>query len=119
MSSFDEARDRAKLMAGLGNNFVCVNRKASPMAAELVSDMTDAIWGLLKCELPEIPQLEPIDFGPNDEDRVKDMFGKVFLLDYEYRRTVSDWQQSLHLARNSASEAATIYRRWLKTQESE
>lgn len=67
-----------------------------------------------------IEQLQPIDFGPNDDDRVKDMFEKVFLVEYESNRNVLDFgiDASLNTANYCASEAAKIYRAWLKEQAS-
>lgn len=67
-----------------------------------------------------IEQLQPIEFGPNDDDRVKDMFEKVFLVEYESNRNVLDLgiDASLNTANYCASEAAKIYRAWLKEQAS-
>lgn len=73
--------------------------------------------------MPEIKieQLQPIDFGPNDEDRVKDMFEKVFLLEYGYSRDKDDGtsDDACRYAQNTAIDATDIYRRWLKEQEAE
>lgn len=68
----------------------------------------------------EMYDLEPIQFGPNDDDRVKDMFEKVFLVEYESNRNVLDFgiDASLNTANYCASEAAKIYRAWLKEQAS-
>lgn len=68
----------------------------------------------------ETHDLEPIQFGPSDDDRMKDMFEKVFLVEYESNRNVLDFgiDASLNTANYCASEAAKIYRAWLKEQAS-
>ncbi len=62
-----------------------------------------------------IEQLQPIDFGPNDDDRVKDLYEKVFLLEYENSRKDSrkDSDDANDCADDAASRAAFLYREWL------
>ena len=71
--------------------------------------------------MPEIKiePLQPIDFGQSDEDRVKDMFEKVFLVEYELSRNGYGIESSMDMASSTANEAAKLYRRWLKAQEHE
>ena len=70
----------------------------------------------------EMYDLEPIQFGPNDDDRVKDMFEKVFLVEFELSRTGTGTSTHIDNCLNTsnycASEAAKIYRAWLKEQAS-
>ncbi len=67
-----------------------------------------------------IEQLQPIDFGPNDDDRVKDMFEKVFLVEYAHSRDVArlDYDEALNYADEAAKGSADYYRAWLKEQAS-
>lgn len=71
--------------------------------------------------MPEIKiePLQPIDFGPNDEDRVKDLFEKVFLFEYEVHR--KEYGALPDRAEAEAGRIADVtsrkYRNWLKKQE--
>jgi hypothetical protein len=51
-----------------------------------------------------------------DEDRVKDMFEKVFLLEYEHRIEM-EFIQKRAGAMLCAMDVVKDYRRWLKDQE--
>lgn len=67
-----------------------------------------------------IEQLQPIDFGRNDDDRVKDMFEKVFLVEYTHSRDTAgmDYDEALNYSDEAAKGAADYYRAWLKEQAS-
>ena len=54
-----------------------------------------------------------------DEDRVKDMYEKVFLLEYGYSRDKDDGtsDDACRYAQNTAIDATDIYRRWLQERD--
>ena len=67
----------------------------------------------------ELHDLEPIQFGPNDDDRVKDMFEKVFIVEYGRQKDRDiGIGGAINGANYCASEVAKIYRKWLKEQAS-
>lgn len=121
MSEFESAMLKSKLILDRADEYLSVNTDSAPTSARLVRDMAIAMRGLRSLQYPEMQQLEPIAFGPNDEDRVKDMFEKVFLLEYGYSRDKDDGDSydACRHAQNTAIEVTDIYRRWLKEQKAE
>lgn len=121
--TFQEMMSDARLALITGNEFLRLGG-GTDLSRMTVGALCAALQDLLGVQLPEmseVPQLEPIDFGPNDKDRVKDMFEKVFLLEYGYSRDKDDGtsDDACRYAQNTAIDATDIYRRWLKEQESE
>lgn len=118
MSKFDAVMGRARLVLKEAEEFVDVNMASAPTSSAIVRDVAQSLRDVMSLQFPEIKDLEPIDFGPNDDDRVKDFFEKVFLVEYEYSRgEVCGIEGSTNNANYSASESAKIYRAWLKEQD--
>lgn len=65
--------------------------------------------------MPEIT-IEPLGFGQTDDDRVKEMYKDMFLLEYAHSRKSSelDYDEALSYADEAAKGSADYYRAWLK-----
>lgn len=115
--TFQEMMSDAQQALLAGREFLRINSHSADSARMTVDILCASLQDLLVFQLPETQQLEPIDFGPNDEDRVKDMFEKVFLAEYECVRKDSGPTTARGMADIAAIEAARTYRTWLKEQE--
>lgn len=119
MSRFDAVMGRARLVLKEAEEFVDVNMASAPTSSAIVRDVALSLRDVMSLQFPEMQSLEPIDFGPNDDDRVKDFFEKVFLAEYAHSRDTAglDYDEALNYADEAAKGSADYYRAWLKEQD--